>query len=242
MSYLATVPVTYEWQWQLFKSCLHIHILLFPWIRHDWQRNVSIWIWGDWQLFHINQGFRGDWQLYQMDQMWLQLSHMNLRWLRTFSHESEVTENFLTWIWGDWELSHMNLRWLRTFSHESEVTENFLTWIWVDWELSHMNLRWLRTFSHESEVTENFLTWIWGDWELSHINLRWLRTFSHEFSYYCNCLKFHQYQFIRWGEVTLTRHMDRQTDGLTGWFLYTPQNFVCRGYKDSKHENGRMDM
>ena len=44
---------------------------------------------------------------------------------------------------------------------------------------------------------------------------------------YYKCVKFHKNPIIRLG-VALTMHMD----GQTGWFLYTPPNFVCGGYKN----------
>jgi hypothetical protein len=43
---------------------------------------------------------------------------------------------------------------------------------------------------------------------------------------YYKCLKFHKNPISGLGGVALTRYMD----GQTGWFLYTPPNFVCRGY------------
>ena len=41
-----------------------------------------------------------------------------------------------------------------------------------------------------------------------------------------NCVKFDRYQIICLGGVTLTR-LCGQTWGCTGWFLYTPKNYVC---------------
>jgi hypothetical protein len=43
---------------------------------------------------------------------------------------------------------------------------------------------------------------------------------------YYNCVKFHKNPRSCLGGVALTRYMD----GRTGWFLYTPPNFVCGGY------------
>jgi hypothetical protein len=43
---------------------------------------------------------------------------------------------------------------------------------------------------------------------------------------YYKCVKFHKNPISGLGGVALTRYMD----GRTGWFLYTPQNFVCGGY------------
>jgi hypothetical protein len=43
---------------------------------------------------------------------------------------------------------------------------------------------------------------------------------------YYNCVKFHKNSISSLEGVVLTRYMD----GQTGWFLYTPPNFVCGGY------------
>ena len=42
---------------------------------------------------------------------------------------------------------------------------------------------------------------------------------------YYKCVKFHKNPISGLGGVALTRYMD----GRTGWFLYTPLNFVCGG-------------
>ena len=46
---------------------------------------------------------------------------------------------------------------------------------------------------------------------------------------YYKCVKFHKNPISGLGGVALTRYMD----GGTGWFLYTPPNFVCGGYNHS---------
>jgi hypothetical protein len=43
-------------------------------------------------------------------------------------------------------------------------------------------------------------------------------------------VKFHKNPISGLGGVALTRYMD----GWTGWFLYTPPNFVCGGYNNPK--------
>jgi hypothetical protein len=43
---------------------------------------------------------------------------------------------------------------------------------------------------------------------------------------YYKYVKFHKNPISHLGGVALTRYMD----GRTGWFLYTPPNFVCGGY------------
>ena len=50
----------------------------------------------------------------------------------------------------------------------------------------------------------------------------------HQVIYYY-CVKFNQYWFIHLGGVGLTRIMDRQKDGRTGWFLYTFITLCLRG-------------
>jgi len=49
---------------------------------------------------------------------------------------------------------------------------------------------------------------------------------------YRNCVKLHQYQFISAHRAVKEefRLQDIWTDGRTGWFLYTSQNSVSRGY------------
>ena len=42
---------------------------------------------------------------------------------------------------------------------------------------------------------------------------------------YYKCVKFHKNPISGLGGVALTKYMD----GRTGWFLYTPPNFVCGG-------------
>jgi hypothetical protein len=48
---------------------------------------------------------------------------------------------------------------------------------------------------------------------------------------YYKCANFHINPISGLGGVALTRYMD----GWTGWFLYTPPNFVCRGYNEWMH-------
>ena len=50
---------------------------------------------------------------------------------------------------------------------------------------------------------------------------------------YYKCVKFHKNPISRLGGVALTRYMD----GRTGWFLYTPPNFVCRGYNKTFNQH-----
>ena len=45
---------------------------------------------------------------------------------------------------------------------------------------------------------------------------------------YYKFVKFHKNPISGLGGVALTRYMD----GRTGWFLYTPPNFVCGGYNN----------
>ena len=49
-----------------------------------------------------------------------------------------------------------------------------------------------------------------------------------------NCWTFHQYQFSLQREIALTRKMYGQTNGRTGWFLYTKKNFIWEGYNNTK--------
>ena len=49
---------------------------------------------------------------------------------------------------------------------------------------------------------------------------------------YYNCVKFHKNSISSLVGVALTRYMDGRTDGQTGWFPYTPPNFVCWGYNE----------
>ena len=47
-------------------------------------------------------------------------------------------------------------------------------------------------------------------------------------------VKFHWNLLSSVGGDALTSYVDRRTDRQTGWFLYTPPNYVCGGYNDKQ--------